>query len=428
MKSTDAPESAHRQPEKASQTGIVIFGATGSVGVSTLDVVARHPERFRVVALTAFSQVERMLELCKIHQPEYVVMVDSNAAELLHKTLSQTGLSINVLSGLEGLEKVATLSQAEYVMAAIVGAAGLVPTLAAAKAGKRILLANKEALVMSGSIFMDAVRENNAQLLPIDSEHNAIFQCMPQSGAMSREWSRETVKQANESLSDLGITRILLTASGGPFRNTALNELDSITPDQACAHPVWSMGRKISVDSATMMNKGLEVIEACWLFETRPEFIQVVIHPQSVIHSMVEYVDGSVLAQLGNPDMRTPIAHALAWPERIESGVDRLNIFDIASLEFEKPDFNRFPCLKLAIEAGEQGGTAPTILNAANEIAVDAFLNGGLSFPGIARVVESVLETMSTTDVDSLDTILRVDSEARQVAEESINSIKMQVQ
>ncbi len=421
MKSTDAPESAnqYRQSESLSQTGIVVFGATGSVGISTLDVVARHPEKFRVVALTAFSQVERMVELCKIHQPEYVVMVDSNAAELLHKALSQTGLSINVLSGPQGLEKVAILPQAEYVMAAIVGAAGLVPTLAAAKAGKRILLANKEALVMSGSIFMNAVRENNAQLLPIDSEHNAIFQCMP---ALS-----ESEKQANGSLSDLGISRILLTASGGPFRKTALNELDSITPDQACAHPVWSMGRKISVDSATMMNKGLEVIEACWLFETRPEFIQVVIHPQSVIHSMVEYVDGSVLAQLGNPDMRTPIAHALAWPERIESGVDRLNIFDIASLEFEKPDFNRFPCLKLAIEAGEQGGTAPTILNAANEIAVDAFLNGGLSFPGIARVVESTLETMTNTDVDSLETILRVDSEARQVAEESINSIKMRV-
>ena len=425
MKSTGAPESAnqYRQSEKLSQTGIVVFGATGSVGISTLDVVARHPERFRVVALTAFSQVERMVELCKIHQPEYVVMVDSSAAELLHKKLSQSGLSIHVLSGQEGLEKVAILPQAEFVMAAIVGAAGLVPTLAAAKAGKRILLANKEALVMSGSIFMNVVRENNAQLLPIDSEHNAIFQCMPQSRLMSREG----VKQANGSLSDLGISRILLTASGGPFRKTALNELDSITPDQACAHPVWSMGRKISVDSATMMNKGLEVIEACWLFETRPEFVQVVIHPQSVIHSMVEYVDGSVLAQLGNPDMRTPIAHALAWPERIESGVDRLNIFDIASLEFEKPDFNRFPCLKLAIEAGEQGGTAPTILNAANEIAVDAFLNGELSFPGIARVVESTLETMSTTDVDSLDTILRVDSEARHVAEESINSIKMRV-
>ena len=389
MKSTDAPESTnqYRQSEKVSQTGIVVFGATGSVGISTLDVVARHPERFRVVALTAFSQVERMVELCKIHQPEYVVMVDSNAAELLHKALSQTGLSINVLSGQEGLEEVAILPQVEYVMAAIVGAAGLVPTLAAAKAGKRILLANKEALVMSGSIFMNAVREYNAQLLPIDSEHNAIFQCMPQSRLMSREG----VKHANGSLSDLGISRILLTASGGPFRKTALNELDSITPDQACAHPVWSMGRKISVDSATMMNKGLEVIEACWLFETRPEFVQVVVHPQSVIHSMVEYVDGSVLAQLGNPDMRTPIAHALAWPERIESGIDRLNIFDIASLEFEKPGFNRFPCLKLAIEAGEQRGTAPPILSAANEIAVAAFLNGGLSSSGIARVAAWVL-------------------------------------
>ena len=398
----------------SSQTGITVLGATGSVGVSTLDVISRYPDRFYVVALTGHTQVDRMFELCKKHQPEYVVMVDADAAELLSNKLSQISQEIQVLSGEEQLEFVASLEQAQYVMAAIVGAAGLKPTLAAARAGKRILLANKEALVMSGPIFMDAVIKNNAQLLPIDSEHNAIFQCMP---------VVDSTMACGGGQQSAAVRRILLTASGGPFRTTPVSQLDAITPEQACAHPVWSMGKKISVDSATMMNKGLEVIEACWLFNTSVDEIQVVIHPQSVIHSMVEYIDGSVLAQLGNPDMRTPIAHALAWPDRIESGVERLNIFEVAKLEFEKPDFERFPCLQLAIEAGKQRGTAPTILNAANEIAVQAFLEKKLAFMDIAKVVSSALEQLTVEDVDSLETVLSSDKQARAVSLEAIEKI-----
>ncbi len=382
--------------------GITVLGATGSIGVSTLDVLARHPQRYRVVALTANSHVERLLEQCLEHRPVYAVMADEAAADRLAAALRQTGLTTEVLSGPEGLEQVASLPEVDYVMAAIVGAAGLRPTLAAARHGKRILLANKEALVMSGRLCMDEVHRHGAELLPIDSEHNAIFQCMP--------------AHFEQGLDTVGVRRILLTASGGPFRCTPLEQLESVTPAQAVAHPNWSMGRKISVDSATMMNKGLEVIEACWLFNTNTANIQVVLHPQSVIHSMVEYADGSVLAQLGNPDMRTPIAHALAWPERIESGVDSLDMFTVARLDFAAPDLKRFPCLRLAVEAMDAGGTAPTILNAANEVAVDAFLNEQLGFTGIAHVIERTLEQMSVREADSLDTIFHDDAEARETA------------
>ncbi|HFE37071.1 MAG TPA: 1-deoxy-D-xylulose-5-phosphate reductoisomerase, partial [Gammaproteobacteria bacterium] len=333
---------------------LTVLGSTGSIGVSTLDVVARHPTRYKIIALTANTQVNRLLKQCAKFLPQYAVMVDATAAQQLREQLVQNKLNgIEVLSGVEGLEKVASLSDVDYVMAAIVGAAGLLPTLAAAKQGKRILLANKEALVMSGKLFMDAVHDNGAELLPIDSEHNAIFQCMP------------TTRRS--LLAQMGVSKILLTSSGGPFLFHGLDELVNVTPDQACAHPNWDMGRKISVDSASMMNKGLEVIEAHWLFNASADDIQVVVHPQSVIHSMVGYVDGSVLAQLGNPDMRTPIAHALAWPERMASGVEPLNIFDVARLDFQAPDFDRFPCLRLAYDALRQGGTSTCILNAANE-------------------------------------------------------------
>lgn len=383
--------------------GITVLGATGSIGVSTLDVLARHPDRYRVVALSANTQVERMLEQCLAHTPRFAVMVDAGAAEQLDQLLRAHGSATEVLSGVEGLERIAALDEVDYVMAAIVGAAGLPPALAAARKGKRILLANKEALVMSGHLFMEEVRANGAELLPIDSEHNAIFQCMPPNFA--------------QGLQQSGVRHILLTASGGPFRTTPLEELASVTPAQAVAHPNWSMGRKISVDSATMMNKGLEVIEACWLFNTDPAHIQVVLHPQSVIHSMVAYHDGSVLAQLGNPDMRTPIAHALAWPERIESGVADLNIFDVARLDFETADLERFPCLRLAIESMEAGGSAPAILNAANEIAVEAFLNEQIGFTAIATVIEQTLAQVARRDADCLETIFEADSEARAVAQ-----------
>ncbi len=382
--------------------GIAVLGATGSIGVSTLDVLARHPERYRVVALSANTQVERLCQQCLAHSPRFAVMVDANAAEQLEKQLRTHGSDTKVLSGVEGLEQIASLDEVDYVMAAIVGAAGLPPTLAAARKGKRVLLANKEALVMSGHLFMEEVRSHGAELLPIDSEHNAIFQCMP--------------PNFERGLQQSGVRHILLTASGGPFRTTPLAELESVTPAQAVAHPNWSMGRKISVDSATMMNKGLEVIEACWLFNTDPSHIQVVLHPQSVIHSMVAYHDGSVLAQLGNPDMRTPIAHALAWPERIESGVADLNIFDVARLDFETVDFERFPCLRLAIESMEAGGTAPAILNAANEIAVEAFLNEQIGFTTIAAVIEQTLSQIPRRDADRLETIFEADTEAREVA------------
>jgi len=382
--------------------GITILGSTGTIGVNTLDVISRHADKYRVVALTANTGIDRLYQQCVDFQPEYAAMADADSATQLEEKLRSAGHKIKVLSGVEGLKQVSVLDQTDYVMAAIVGAAGLLPTLAAAKAGKRILLANKEALVMSGSIFMDEIRKNGAELLPIDSEHNAIFQCMP--------------NDFSTGLENTGVEKILLTASGGPFRNKSLSDLESVTPEQAVAHPNWVMGRKISVDSATMMNKGLEVIEACWLFNTSPDLIQVVIHPQSIIHSMVAYNDGSVLSQMGNPDMRTPIAHAMAWPERIESGVEPLDIFEVAKLEFEKPDFSRFPCLAMAYESLRIGGTATTVLNAANEIAVDAFLNEKLSFTKIASVIEKTLESVSVQEIIDLDIVLEADKQARLMA------------
>jgi 1-deoxy-D-xylulose-5-phosphate reductoisomerase len=382
--------------------GITVLGATGSIGLSTLDVIARHAGQYNVVALTAHRDVEGMLHLCRTHQPRYAVMADADAAERLERALHDEALAITVLSGNQGLIHVAGLTEVDYVMAAIVGAAGLAPTLEAARRGKRVLLANKEALVMSGALFMDEVRHNGALLLPIDSEHNAIFQCMP-AGFTAGEVPA-------------GVRRILLTASGGPFRATPLEQLASVTPAQACAHPNWDMGRKISVDSATMMNKGLEVIEACWLFGLPVEQIQVVLHPQSVIHSLVDYTDGSVLAQLGNPDMRTPIAHALAWPARIDSGVQPLDLFAVGRLDFAAPDPQRFPCLELAYQAWRHGGTAPAILNAANEVAVQAFLDGQLRFDRIAAVIEATLAECSIVAADGLQHIFDADVTAREHA------------
>jgi len=382
--------------------GVTVLGATGSIGVNTLDVIARHPERYRVVALSANTDAERLFEQCVAHRPAYAVLAKDDAAQRLAQRLRSQGLATQVLVGIAGLEQVAALPQVDCVMAAIVGAAGLVPTLAAVRAGKRVLLANKEALVMAGALFMDEVRRHQAVLLPIDSEHNAVFQCMP------TDFSR--------GLDQVGVRRILLTASGGPFRETPLDELHNVTPEQACAHPNWVMGRKISVDSATMMNKGLELIEACWLFNTTAERIQVVLHSQSVIHSMVEYVDGSVLAQLGNPDMRTPIAHALAWPERIVSGVEPLDIFSVARLDFAAPDLARFPCLRLAYQAWQAGGTAPALLNAANECAVQAFLERRIRFSAIPVVIEQVLTELAPRAAISLAVIIEDDQAARACA------------
>ncbi len=388
--------------------GVTVLGATGSIGSSTLDVLARHKDQYHVVALTARRNVKSMLQLCTTFQPEYAVMALPDEAEKLEIALKGCCAATKVLAGIEGLEFVSSLDQTDCVVAGIVGAAGLLPALAAARSGKRILLANKEALVMSGRLFMNEVKKYNAELLPIDSEHNAIFQCLP--------------SDFSEGLNADGVRRILLTASGGPFRKTPLDRLEDITPAQACAHPNWSMGRKISVDSATMMNKGLEVIEACWLFGVEPEKIQVVVHPQSVVHSMVEYLDGSVLAQLGSPDMRTPIAHALSWPERIDAGVQSLNLFDIATLDFEPPDFVRFPCLKLAFDAVKQGGTASTILNAANEVAVQAFLDEQISFTAIAKVNQTVLNELSYHEASTLDVILSDDKKARELANNVIKN------
>lgn len=384
---------------------VSILGSTGSIGMSTLDVLARYPERYRVQALSARSSVERLYRQCLKFRPSQAVMADPDAAEQLRQRLRSVAPEIEVSSGSEALEAMVTTSQTDYVMAAIVGAAGLLPTLAAARAGKRILLANKEALVMSGKLFMSAVKENGAELIPIDSEHNALWQCMP---ASRRELP----------LHRKGVRRILLTASGGPFRERELSELENVTPDEACAHPNWDMGRKISVDSASMMNKGLEVIEAYWLFDAAAHQIEVVLHPQSVIHSMVDYVDGSVLAQLGNPDMRTPIAYGLAWPERIEPGVTPLDLFAIGQLTFSRPDLQRFPCLGLAYAALERGDTCSTILNAANEVAVQAFLEQRIRFTQIPKLIEWTLGRVTPTVADSLAAILESDAVARQVAEE----------
>ncbi|QJP98508.1 MULTISPECIES: 1-deoxy-D-xylulose-5-phosphate reductoisomerase [Pseudomonas] len=381
---------------------ITVLGATGSIGLSTLDVIARHPERYQVFALSGFTRLSELFALCVRHVPQFAVVPEVAAARGLQDDLRAAGLSTRVLVGEEGLCQVAAAPEVDAVMAAIVGAAGLRPTLAAVEAGKKILLANKEALVMSGALFMEAVRKSGSVLLPIDSEHNAIFQCMPQ------DFSR--------GLSNVGVRRILLTASGGPFRQTPMAELAHVSPDQACAHPNWSMGRKISVDSASMMNKGLELIEACWLFDARPSQVEVVIHPQSVIHSLVDYVDGSVLAQLGNPDMRTPIANALAWPERIDSGVAPLDLFAIARLDFEAPDEKRFPCLRLARQAAEAGNSAPAMLNAANEVAVAAFLDGRVRYLEIASIIEEVLNLEPVVALNDLDAVFTADAAARTLA------------
>jgi 1-deoxy-D-xylulose-5-phosphate reductoisomerase len=379
---------------------ITILGSTGTIGVNTLDVISRQPDRFSVFALTAHSNVDAMFQQCRQWNPAFAVMVQDEAGAQLDRLCRTVELDTQVLTGTGALETVVTDGAVDYVMAGIVGAAGLLPNLAAARAGKRVMLANKESLVMSGQLFMDAVRDNQAELLPIDSEHNAVFQCMP--------------ANFGHGLGAVGVTRVLLTGSGGPFRTTPLEHLESVTPEQACAHPNWVMGRKISVDSATMMNKGLEVIEACWLFGTSPQQVEVVIHPQSVIHSMVEYVDGSVLAQLGNPDMRTPIAYSLAWPERCDSGVDRLDLFDVRKLDFEEPDYDRFPCLRLAKDAMSIGGTAPAILNAANEVAVAAFLAGETGFTTIPMLVEHALDTVDAREACDLKTILEDDERARE--------------
>jgi 1-deoxy-D-xylulose-5-phosphate reductoisomerase len=387
---------------------ITILGATGSIGVSTLDVIARHPDRYTVYALTAYSRVEELAVQCERHHPQVAVVGSADAAQRLSRLLNQKGSKTQVEYGEAALCAVAGASGCDVVMAAIVGAAGLAPTLAAAKAGKKVLLANKEALVMSGQLFMDAVTASGAVLLPIDSEHNAIFQCLP------HNYQRSPVHH--------GIAKILLTASGGPFLNRAVDTLDSVTPEEAVAHPNWIMGRKISVDSATMMNKGLEVIEAHWLFGASAGQIEVVIHPQSVIHSLVSYVDGSVLAQLGNPDMRTPIAHALAYPERIASGVAQLDLTAIAQLLFERPDFCRFPCLKLAYDALQAGGTAPAILNAANEVAVQAFLNREIGFRMIDQLIARVMETVSPRPVTDIDDLIEQNRCAREVAYDFVQS------
>ncbi len=390
-------------------TGVTVLGSTGSVGLSTLDVLRRHPNRFRVVALAANRDVQTLGAQCREFSPRFAVLADPTAAKALREALADMPVPPEVLSGVEGLQWVAALPEAEFVMSAIVGAAGLLPTLAAVQSGKRVLLANKESLVIAGEILMRFAREKGAVLLPIDSEHNAVFQCLP--------------PDFSEGLGRVGVQRILLTASGGPFRDRPLDELAGVTPEEACAHPNWSMGRKISVDSATMMNKGLEVIEACWLFGTTPNRVAVVLHPQSLVHSLVEYVDGSLLAHLGNPDMRTPIAHALGWPERISSGVAALDLFAVGRLDFSPPDRERFPCLDLAFAAAEAGGTAPAVLNAANEVAVDAFLRRRIGFTDIARVVRRTLDQLLAQPATSLEVLLEADRRAREVAEQSLKSL-----
>ena len=385
---------------------LTVLGATGTIGVNTLDVVARHPEKFRVVALTGQNQIDKLAEQCRRFRPRYAVVLDADKASALEKRLSATGTE--VLVGMAALEHVSALPEVDSVMAAIVGAAGLRPALAAARAGKRVLLANKETLVMAGRFFMEAVREHGATLLPIDSEHNAVFQSMP-AGYKGKPESH-------------GVRRILLTASGGPFRTRELDTLKDITPEEAVAHPNWVMGKKISVDSATMMNKGLEVIEARWLFDARPDQIEVVIHPQSIVHSMVEYLDGSVLAQLSNPDMRTPIAHSLTYPERVEAGINWLDLAKIGTLTFEAPDLRRFPCLGLAYQALAAGGAATAILNAANEEVVAAFLDRRIPYLAIAATLDRVLQRLAGQPAESLEDLTAADAAARRVARELIVS------
>jgi 1-deoxy-D-xylulose-5-phosphate reductoisomerase len=385
--------------------GLTLLGATGSIGASTLDVVARHPDRYRVFALTAHRAADALLALCLRYAPRYAVLSGMAEDHGLRRRYAEAGCRTELLFGAAALEQVAADRECDVLVAAIVGAAGLAPTLAGARAGKRLLLANKEALVMAGPLFMRAVREHGAMLLPIDSEHNAVFQCLPQVAARA---STDAVR------------RIVLTASGGPFRSAPIERLSQVTPEQACAHPNWVMGRKISVDSATMMNKGLEVIEARWLFDVPPERIEVLIHSQSIIHSLVEFADGSMIAQLSNPDMRVPIAHALGFPERIESGATPLDLAAIGQLSFGRPDAQRFPCLGLAYAVLREGGTAPAILNAANEVAVAAFLEGKLRYTAIPQVIEQALERVPATQVDSLEIVLEADRSARRAASDCV--------
>jgi len=400
---TSEPQLSEAELSGAGRTRVAVLGSTGSIGVSTLDVLARHPQRFAVQALSARRNIQRLLEQCLQHRPALAAVETSADAAWLAEQLQHHGAATQVLSGDAGLCSIAAHRDVDAVMAAIVGAAGLPCTLAAARAGKRIMLANKEALVMSGPLFMQTVREGHATLLPVDSEHNAIFQC-----------------SAGEH--PTGVRRILLTASGGPFLRTPRSQLAAVTPEQACAHPRWVMGRKISVDSATLMNKGLELIEACLLFAVPPAQVDVVVHPQSIVHSLVEYCDGSMLAQLGNPDMRVPIAHALGWPRRIGSGVESLDIVKVGRLDFEAPDLQQFPCLSLARQAAEVGGTAPTILNAANEVAVEAFLQRRLGFLEIPLVIEEVLSKFPAGRLTCLQDVLAADAGARQVAQVAVAS------
>ncbi len=385
---------------------LTLLGSTGSIGLSTLDVVSRHPDRFSVFALTAHNHVELMARQIAQFSPQYAVMRDPQAAQVLRQKIA--GSRTEVLSGEEALGQVAAASEVNMVVAAIVGAAGLMPTLSAVKAGKKLLLANKESLVMSGALMIGAARVSGAKILPVDSEHNAIFQCLPPDF---------------ESLETAGVRRLLLTGSGGPFRNTPAGDLSAVTPQQACAHPNWSMGHKISVDSATMMNKGLEFIEACWLFNCSASHIKVVIHPQSIVHSMVEYVDGSVIAQMGQPDMRTPIAHCLGWPQRLASPVQSLDFWSLGTLEFAEPDMMQFPCLQLAVDAMQTGGTAPAALNAANEVAVAHFLNGHIRFTDIPTTVDFVMQSWRNGEPDDLEAVIHADRAARALAEARIREL-----
>ena len=386
---------------------ITILGATGSIGQSTLDIVARHPDLYALYALTANSNHQKMQQLCRQFEPPFVVMRDDDSARRLAEAI--TDLTTEVLTGEAGLAQVAAVGEVDVVVAAIVGAVGLLPTLAAVRAGKRILLANKEALVMAGALFMDEVEQHGAELLPVDSEHNAIFQCLP-AGPIGK------------GVAEQGVRKIILTGSGGPFRDFDIASLEDVTPEQACDHPNWDMGPKISVDSATMMNKGLEMIEACWMFAVDHEDVEILLHRQSVVHSMVAYTDGSVIAQMGNPDMRTPIANALAWPDRIESGVEPLNLLQVSQLDFTLADETRYPCLALAREAWHQGGTSMVVLNAANEVAVEYFLSKRIKFTDISRLITKVMQQTTTTAADNLEGILQADFDARSLARELVES------
>lgn len=392
-----------------SKTKVCILGATGSIGLNTLDVIERHSEQFEAYALTADKNVESMYKLCSKYRPVFAAMASEEAADCLRKRLVDAGIKTEVLGGASSLVDLASLPEVDTVMAAIVGAAGLLPNLAAVKQGKKVLLANKESLVMSGALFMSEAKRSGSVLLPIDSEHNAIYQCLPDQYLCGQTLDKD-------------IRRILLTASGGPFRSLSKEALKGVSPEDACRHPNWSMGRKISVDSASLMNKGLELIEACWLFDVAPSRVEVHIHPQSIIHSMVEYVDGSVLAQMGNPDMRTPIAYGLAWPDRLEAGVEPLDLFSVGRLDFEQPDTERFPCLALASQAFVAGGTSPAILNAANEEAVEAFLKGNIGFTEIPDTIERVLSGIESVDASSIEVVLEADLAARQLAKQMLRA------